>query len=109
MAYVSQSGTPGTDHSTNPATIPLAGYSKLKTIAANPRRNLVGVQNQSADLIQVVRSDGAGANETSVMLSGAATAGAQGASWSSTTFKGQIDIYVPTANVGSDQVAAYED
>lgn len=107
--WISHSGSPGTDHSSNPAPVPMTGYSLLKAIPANPRRNLVGVQNQSTDTVQVVREDLTGANATSLILAGAATAGGEGGAWSSETFKGQISIYVPTANVGTDQVAAYED
>ena len=107
--WISHSGSPGTDHSTNGAAVPMAGYSLLKAIPANARRNLIGVQNQSTDAVQVVRADLTGANLTSLILAAAATAGGEGGSWSSETFKGAISIYVPTANVGTDQVAAYED
>lgn len=109
MTYVSMSGTAGTDRSVNAATVPMAGYSLMATIGVNQRRNAVEVQNQSTDLLQMVRDDGAGAQQTTIMLVGAAVAGGQGGSWASNTFKGRIRVYAPTGNVAADQIGAYED
>ena len=108
-AYVTHAGSPGTDFSVNKPTLPPVGYTKIASVPARETRNQVAVQNQSTDTVLLVRSDGLGGNETLIVLSGAATAGAQGADWSSTTFKGQLDVYVPTANAGTDQVAIYVD
>lgn len=106
MSYIIYSGTTGTDGSLNAAAVPIGGYSLLGTIGLAPRRNCIEVQNQSTQQIQLVRDDGAGGNQTSLILAGAAAAGGQGGSWQSYTFKGRLRIYGPS---GSQQVAVYQD
>jgi hypothetical protein len=101
--WVSQSGTPGIDHSANGPGLP--GSTLLFTIPANKQRNNVGMQNQSTSVLSVCRDDGTGANLTVLILSAASAAGAQGADWSSQTFKGRLRVY----GVAGSQVAAYED
>lgn len=102
------SGSTGTDWSANPSAIPIDGYELLTTIPANANRNYVEVQNQSEHVVQIVRDDGTGGNQTTILLAPGSTsdAGQQGAGWSSGTFQGRIKIYSSSA---SDQVAAYED
>lgn len=104
-SVVSQAGSTGTDFSINASSIPAAGLSLLQTIAANPSRFSVEVQNQSAGLIQVVRDDGSGNNQTSILLASGGSNGAQGGGWSSMSFKGRLRIY----GVSGAQVAAYQD
>lgn len=106
MSWVSRSGSLGVDHSANASTVPISGYALLITVAANTRRNFMEVQNQSTDLIQLVRDDGLNNNITTILLSGAPSSGAQGANWTSDTFKGRLRIYAPNS---TDQVACYED
>lgn len=99
----SDNGSTGTDFSSTP---PALLGSLLKTIPANGFRIHVGVQNQSADEIQVVRDDGVSSTPTILLLDPGAGAGLQGGAWESSTFKGRLRIY--SDNAGS-QVAAYED
>ncbi len=103
MPWVSQSGTTGIDHSANAAAVP--GSGPLLTITANPRRNAVGVQNQSTATLTLVRDDGAGNNATILILSPASATGTQGADWSSMTFKGRLRVY----GTAGSQIAAWED
>lgn len=104
--YVSFSGTTGKDQSINAASVPSdAGWALLKTIAVSLRRNCVEAQNQSTNLVQLVRDDGAGNEITSLFLAPAATSPGQGGGWVSQTFKGRLRLYGPSGS----QVAAYED
>lgn len=113
MAWFARSGSLGVDRSVNGAAVPLAGYSLALTIPVNQKRNFIEVQNQSTDLIQMVRDNpapvGDGTQVTSIMLTGAPVAGGQGGNWTSDTFKGRVRVYVPTANLGTDRIGAYED
>ena len=101
---VSGSGSTGHDYSANGATIPLAGTVLLATVPVNAARFYVAVQNQSAGSIQVVRDDGAGANQTSVLLASGG-AGLQGGGWDSATFRGRVRVY----GASGAQVSAFED
>lgn len=101
-ADVQFGGSVGTDHSANAGA---AGGTQLTTVAVNPTRNGIGVQNQSAAQIMLVRDDGAGNNTTLLYLTGASAAGQQGADWYSQTFKGRLRIY----GAAGSQVACYED
>ena len=103
MSYISFSGSFGIDHSANAPS--LGGLNLLSTINANRQRNVVGVQNQSTATLTLARDDGAGANLTVLILSPAASAGAQGADWSSQTFKGRLRVY----GTAGSQIAAWED
>lgn len=105
IGAVLQSGSTGTDYSANAAAIPIATYVLLATIPATPARAYVEVQNQSAGTIQVVRDDGAGNNQTTILIAPGSGAGAQGGGWSSATFKGRIRVYGATGA----QVAAYQE
>ncbi len=98
--------TASADYSANAAAIPIAGYVLLLTIPANGTRNSVEVQNQSTDTVQLVRDDGAGDGQTSLMLAPAAAVGGQGGGWSSTTFLGRLRVYAPSSG---DRVAAYQE
>jgi hypothetical protein len=104
IGSVVQGGSTGTDASANAASIPISGYSLLTTIAANPTRAYVEVQNQSAGQIQLVRDDGAGANQSSVILASGGV-NAQGGGWSSATFKGRVRVY----GASGSQVSAFQD
>lgn len=99
-----QAGSTGTDFSANAATIPMSGFSLLATIPATPGRAGVEIQNQSAGTLQVVRDDGAGANQTTILLGPGAGVGTQGGGWSSNTFKGRIRVYgAAGSQVSADQ------
>jgi hypothetical protein len=95
----------GTDYSANAAAVPISGYVLLATIPANQGRRSVEVDNQSAGAIQVVRDDGTGNNQSSVVLASGGAAGTQGGSWSSTTFLGRVLVYGPSGA----QVAAFQE
>lgn len=93
-------GSTGTDSSANGAAVPAdSTFVLLVTIPVNATRARVGVQNQAAINLQVVRDDGAGANQTSLFLAGPFN------SWESSTFKGRIRVYGPSGTA----VAAYQD
>lgn len=89
------SGSNSIDHSFNaPAVITLIG-----SVAANAMRNEIYVQNQSNDQIQVKLEGG------TIILLQSGGANSQGASWSSTSYKGSLIIY---GGSSGDQVAVYE-
>lgn len=101
--WVGISGSMGRDWSVNPAS--LGGLNLLQTIPANTKRNAVGVQNQSTNLITVARDDGTGAQVTVLQLGPAPSTGQEGGDYVSQTFKGEIRIY----GLAGSQVAAWED
>jgi hypothetical protein len=94
-------GSTGTDFSANAAAV---SGTPLVTIPQTASRAYVEVQNQSANQLQLVRDDGNGNNQTSILLSGVG-AGQQGGGWSSSTFKGRVRVYGPAGS----QIAAYQD
>lgn len=97
-------GSTGADFSANAATIPMSGFVLLATIPATPSRASAEVQNQSAGTLQIVRDDGSGGNQTSILIGSGGGAGAQGGGWSSNTFKGRIRVYGLTGSqVAADQ------
>jgi hypothetical protein len=100
---VIQAGTTGTDYSANPATVPTG--TPLVTIPVTPGRAFVEVQNQSAVNLQLVRDDGTGANQTTIIMAPATAAGGQGGGWSSATFKGRVRVF----GAAGSQVSAYQD
>ncbi len=113
----------GTDYSTNKPTIPNVGsnfaasgpyasYVLLTSIPAGAILNSIDIENTSGAQIVIVRDDGttangaAPANASIFTLAGGAGAGQQGGAWGSTTFRGRIQIYAPSA---SAQVAIFVD
>lgn len=105
-------GGAGRDFTANPIAIPNVGaafanagpyanYALVKTIPANPARAGVGVPNLSGDRIVIVRDDGTvspgspPSNATIIALEGGGAVGLQGGSWSSTTFRGRVQVYAP--------------
>ncbi len=120
---IAQSGSIGADHSANQPTLPniganfgptgtYAGYVLIATVAANASRLNIDVENTSGAQIVVVRDDGTAAsgsapNNASVFaLAGGSGPGAQGAAWSSQTFKGRLQIYAASSTA---QVAVMGD
>ncbi len=103
---VNQAGSTGTDYSATPSAVPVAGDVLVATVPATATRAFVEVQNQSAGAVQVVRDDGAGNNQTTILLAAGSGAGTQGGGWSSATFKGRVRVYAATSTA---QVAAYQD
>lgn len=122
----SSSGSPGStgvDYSANAPAIPAVGasfaasgpyasYVLIKTIPALSTRANVDVENTSGAQILVIRDDGtaaagsAPANASLIPLSTTGSAGQQGGSWASTTFRGRLQIYAPASTA---QVAAFVD
>jgi len=117
-------GSTGIDRSINAPTIPSVGadfgnvapynnYHLVKTIAANPLRQYIDVENTSGAQIVLLRDDGAAANgqlptnASIIPLAGGSGVGSQGGSWSSTTFKGRLQIYGPPST--TPQITAFED
>ena len=90
---IRHAGSTGVDYSVTPAAIPMATFSLLATIPANPARCSVEVQNQSAGTVQVVKDDGNGLNQVSILLATGGSVGTQGGSWNSQTFKGRVRVY----------------
>ena len=101
-------GSAGIDHSANAVTYPPTGYSKIISIAANTSRAAIGVTNESADLVQIWRTSETG-GQTMLPLNGAPASGYGGGAYYSQTYKGSLEVWVPTANAATDVVAAYED
>ena len=89
---------------------PWASYVLIATIAANPSRAFVEVLNASGGRAVVILDDGtagagiAPANATAFPLD-SSTLGGQGGSWSSSTFRGRVQIFAPSSGA---IVAAYE-
>jgi hypothetical protein len=102
-------GSGGIDHSANAAAYPPTGYSKVITVVANASRAAIGVQNLSTDLVLAIRTNEASSATTVIALNGALGSGYQGGSWYSQTYKGSLEIWVPTANAATDIVSVYED
>jgi hypothetical protein len=111
------------DYSANQPTLPVVGanfaasgpyasYVLIATIPASSSRNNVGIENNSGAQIAIIRDDGtaaaavAPANASVFALAGGAGAGSQGGSWSSTTFKGRMQIYAASSGA---QIAAMID
>jgi hypothetical protein len=117
---VAAAGSAGADYSANQPTLPVVGanfaasgpyasYVLIATVPASATRRNVDVENNSGAQIAIVRDDGTAAasaapvNASVFALSGGAILGAQGGAWSSTTFKGRLQIYAPSATA---QIAA---
>lgn len=104
-SYAANCAGTGVDFSANEATVPIATFVLLANIPVACGRNSVEVQNQSAATIQVVRDDGSGNNQSTVLLAPAAGAGQQGGGWSSVTFKGRVLVYGPAGS----QVSVFQE
>ena len=114
--YVSSSGgSKGMDYSANkPAlpnvganfgsTGPYANYVLITTVPATSIRYLVDIENDSGYQIAIVRDDGTAATGSQPMnasvfsLGPGSGVGAQGGSWTSTTFYGRLQIYAPSSS-----------
>jgi hypothetical protein len=116
VKVVNTPGTSGSDFSVNSPQIPELGagfpgsglypnFVLVTTIPANATRMNVDIENSSGGPIVILRDDGTAAtgqtlnNASMFPLAGGLTPGAQGGSWSSTTFKGRIQIFAPASNV----------
>lgn len=124
-ALVPNAGSTGRDYSAGAPTIPnigatfgagiYDGYVVAATRAANPTRANIDVENCTGATIVVVRDDGTAAsgaaptNASVFALGGGPAPGAQGGAWSSTTFKGRLQIYAPAALTGGAFVSVMED
>lgn len=97
------SGSTGYDYTKTPAGVLV---NLLSTIPVNAGRCLVDVQNQSANTIQVVLDDGAGNNQSIILLGPGFQANSQGGEWTSATFKGRLRVYSTSA---ADQVMVREE
>ena len=117
-------GSTGTDASLNrpalpnigaafAASGPYAGYALVGTVAANPARSYVEVDNSATGPILLLRDDGtaaagaAPANASLIPLQAAPQAGGRGDGWSSTTFKGRLQVYAPAGT--TPQVNIFQD
>ena len=89
----------GTSYSVNQPSVSSLG-TKLATVVNNNLRIKIGVQNQSAGNITIVRQDG-----TQIILASGGPQGSPGGSWESVSFQGQIDVY----GANGAQIAVYED
>jgi hypothetical protein len=91
--------------STYGGTGPFAAYILVASVAASTTRANIDIENLSGAQIVVVRDDGTAAagnapiNASWFILAGGSGAPSQGGAWSSTTFRGRIQIWaasVPT-------------
>jgi hypothetical protein len=115
VANAAQTFTLSNDVSANEPAIPVVGanfanagpyanYVLIQTVATNTNRKNISVFNLSGAQILIMRDDGTmalgstPANASLIALSGGSSAGQQGGYWSSTTFKGRLQIYAPAAN-----------
>jgi hypothetical protein len=120
--YIPQiSGSPGADfssttnHTALPSAIgatigtstyggsgPFAAYILVASAAANASRANIDVENISGSQVVVVRDDGTAAagsapvNASWFLLAGGGTGPSQGGAWSSTTFRGRIQLWMAT-------------
>jgi len=124
-ALVPNAGSTGRDFSAGAPTVPnigaafgagvYDGYVVAATRAANPTRANIDVENCTGATIVVVRDDGTAAsgaaptNASVFALGGGSAPGAQGGAWSSTTFKGRLQIYAPAALTAGAFVTVMED
>lgn len=94
---VSQQGSIGTDYSGAAAATAIAAViassTLLATIPVNAGRNYLEAQNQSIDTLQLIRDDGAGANQSLTVLNPAAAVGSQGGAWTDNYFRGRLRLY----------------
>jgi hypothetical protein len=122
----SPNGSVGVDRSANKPTPPNVGsnfggtgpyanYVLVETIPVNANRNAVDCENATGAQIVIERDDGtvssgsAPANATVFPIGGGAGTAQQGGSWSSTTFRGRIQVFAPAALSGNAFLACMED
>lgn len=95
------------------ASGPYANYVLVRTVPASASRAFVEIDNNSPGPVVVMRDDGTAAAGAAPVrasvfpLAAAAAAGQQGGAWSSTTFKGRLQIYAPAGT--SPQIATFTD
>lgn len=122
LAKTSPPGSTGVDFSANKPALPnigagfsggvYAGYVLIATVPASATRANVDVENNSAAQIAIERDDGtatsgaAPVNASVFAISNGGGAGQQGGSWTSSTFKGRLQIFAPAS---SAQVAVMVD
>lgn len=111
---VVNNGSTGHDFSANIPTLPNIGanfaaggpyssYVLIATVPASATRANVDIENTSGGQIAIIRDDGtaasaaAPANASVFALQGGGAAGQQGGSWSSSTFKGRLQIYAASS------------
>jgi hypothetical protein len=81
---------------------PFAAYILVASAAANASRANIDVENVSGSQVVVVRDDGTAAagsapvNASWFLLAGGGTGPSQGGAWSSTTFRGRIQLWMAT-------------
>ncbi|MGZ3306262.1 MAG: hypothetical protein ACXU8U_10425 [Asticcacaulis sp.] len=126
LIAVEMSGSTGKDYSVNAPALPNVGanfaasgpyasYVLVKTVAANATRNAIEIGNATGAQIAIVRDDGtavaatAPVNASVFPIAGGASAGQQGGDWTSTTFRGRLQIYAPAALSGNAFITVMED
>jgi hypothetical protein len=81
---------------------PFTGYILVASAAANATRANIDIENISGSQVVVVRDDGTAAtgsapvNASWFLLAGGGTGPSQGGAWSSTTFRGRIQLWMAT-------------
>jgi len=115
IGFTTPAGSSGTDWSNSGPTYPVVGanfgasgtyanYVLIKTVPLNNYRCKVEVMNLSTTAVVIVKDDGTAAagsalvNPTSIPLGVAASIGALGGSWNSTSFKGRLQIYAASGS-----------
>jgi hypothetical protein len=93
-------GSLGIDYSANK---PALGGNLITTIPSGAQGGVYYVQNQDANQIQLLLDDGAGNNQTIILLESGGADATGGGTWQDTNFKGRVRVYSsnPTARVAA--------
>jgi hypothetical protein len=89
---------------------PFAAYILVASAAANASRANIDVENISGSTVVVVRDDGTAAaasapvNASWFLLAGGGTGPSQGGAWSSTTFRGRVQLWMASVPTYSPSV-----
>jgi hypothetical protein len=89
---------------------PFAAYVLVASAAANASRANIDVENVSGSQVVVVRDDGTAAagsapvNASWFLLAGGGTGPSQGGAWSSTTFRGRVQLWMASVPTYSPSV-----
>lgn len=86
------------------ATGPFAGWVRVLTVPAQTSRLHIEINNLSGGKVLIIRDDGTAAdgaipqNASMIVMAGGSSTATEGATWTSSTFCGRIQVYAPAAN-----------
>ena len=82
------------DYSINQPSFPPAGLTLLQTVAADPSRRSITMQNQSANSVEIWRDQTcSGTGLSLIVLVAAPAAGGMGGTWTANDYTGCFRIY----------------